>query len=600
MNGNCPTSATFQDAQTNNLSEKLKTVNFDTPAKIFQNKHAVHHFETVTPDISVPGTPIVHRYPKSSSSFDISAAYPSPSLPPTAADTPSSLSPRQSGENESVTITVNGDDFEHSSQSSPRSRPASSSSVSSLEDNGNTPYSLSRPESPEDSNSNTQQYTTDNNSSNASLQPHTSSSTSTNNSLPTSRPATPSQFIFKRPQYNKNYHQSHFHHADKKDNFLHELKRFFKNDKKKHSKKSATSTTRPSLNSTKGRVSDLSFANEFNKDLEGRYGKWGRFVGKGAGGSVRLIRRSTDDKTFAVKQFRKRGPNENEKEYVKKITAEFCIGSTLHHANVIETLDIIQEGAAFYEIMEFAPNDLFNIVMSGRMSRDEIACCWKQMLDGVNYLQSMGIAHRDLKLDNMVLDERGILKLIDFGCTVVIKYPHENKVHRSKGICGSDPYIAPEQYTAPDYDATLTDLWSCGIVYVCMIIRRFPWRIPRPAQDQSFKNFITPSSESAARLFKMLPRESRSILARILEPEPTKRCTLQDVLNDPWVSSIATCTAETPCTDHHQHHLLVQPSKQIMDRGNIVILDSHPSSDDASTIVENDNHHRGGKKKVNK
>jgi serine/threonine protein kinase len=120
----------------------------------------------------------------------------------------------------------------------------------------------------------------------------------------------------------------------------------------------------------------------------------GRFVGKGAGGSVRLIRRSTDNKTFAVKQFRKRGPKENEKEYVKKVTAEFCIGSTLHHPNVIETLDIIQEGSAFYEIMEFAPNDLFNIVMSGRMTRGEIACCWKQMLDGVDYLQSMGIAHR--------------------------------------------------------------------------------------------------------------------------------------------------------------------------------------------------------------
>lgn len=595
MNGNRPTSATYQDAQTNNLSEKLKAVNFNTPAKIFQNKLAVHHFESVTPEISVPGTPIVHHNRKSTSSFDISSAYPSPSLPPTAAHTPS-LSPRESGEsggNGSVTITINGDDAS-SRSSGPRSRPASSSSVSSLEGNGNSPFSFSRPESPENTNSTQQQYTTDNNSSNTSLQPYTSSSTSTNNSLPASRPSTPSQFIFKRPQYNKNYHHTHFHHSDKKDTFLHELKRFFKNDKKKHNKKSA----RPSLGNTKGKISDLSFANEFNKDLEGRYGKWGRFVGKGAGGSVRLIRRSTDNKTFAVKQFRKRGPNENEKEYVKKITAEFCIGSTLHHANVIETLDIIQEGSAFYEIMEFAPNDLFNIVMSGRMSRDEIACCWKQMLDGVNYLQSMGIAHRDLKLDNMVLDERGILKLIDFGCTVVVKYPHENKIHRSKGICGSDPYIAPEQYIAPDYDATLTDVWSCGIVYVCMIIRRFPWRIPRPAQDQSFKNFITPSSESAARLFKMLPRDSRSIISRILEPEPTKRCTLQQVLDDTWVSSIATCTIEQPCTDH-QHHVLVQPTKEIMERGNIVVLDSQHSSDDASTVVEN-NYHGGSKKKANK
>ena len=146
-----------------------------------------------------------------------------------------------------------------------------------------------------------------------------------------------------------------------------------------------------------------------------------------------MIRRSTDNKTFAVKQFRKRFPNENEKEYVKKVTAEFCIGSTLHNPNIIETLDLIQEKSSFYEIMEYAPNDLFNIVMSGKMTREEIACTWRQMLNGVEYLHSMGIAHRDLKLDNMMLDERGIVKIIDFGCSVVYKYPFEDKIHRTKG-----------------------------------------------------------------------------------------------------------------------------------------------------------------------
>ncbi|ORZ10737.1 kinase-like domain-containing protein [Absidia repens] len=573
MNDSRPTSAIYENGQDRNLSEKLKAVNFDTPAKIFQNKHAVHQFESVTPDVSVPGTPIIHRYPKSTASNKSTTYHGSPTI----AHTPPTLSPHDSSEKESVAIIVE-DHGDTTPKSSPYTRPASSSSLSSFEGNedGHSASSLSQPESPPEKQQDTN---------NDSLQPHTSTSTSTINSLP-ARPTTPSQFIFKRPEYNKNYHHTHFHHLEKKDTILHDLKRFFKNDKNKkhHHKKSSVASARPSVASSQGKISDLSFANEFNKDLEGRYGKWGRFVGKGAGGSVRLIRRSTDNKTFAVKQFRKRGPNENEKEYVKKVTAEFCIGSTLHHPNVIETLDIIQEGSAFYEIMEFAPNDLFNIVMSGRMSREEIACCWKQMLDGVNYLQHMGIAHRDLKLDNMVLDECGILKLIDFGCAVVIKYPHETKVHRSKGICGSDPYIAPEQYTSPDYDATLTDLWSCGIVYVCMIIRRFPWRIPRPAQDQSYRNFVTPSTQSAARLFKMLPRDSRNILSHILDPDPRQRCTLQDVLTDPWVSSIHTCTIDQPCSNH-QHHLLVQPSKQIMDRGNIVVLDNQAPSDDASTVV---------------
>lgn len=118
---------------------------------------------------------------------------------------------------------------------------------------------------------------------------------------------------------------------------------------------------------------------------------------------------------------------------MKKVTAEFCIGSTLHHPNVIETLDLVQEEENFYEIMEYAPNDLFNVVMSGMMSKEEIACCWRQLLNGVHYLHSMGIAHRDLKLDNLVLDQMGILKIIDFGCSTVFKYPFENSITQTKG-----------------------------------------------------------------------------------------------------------------------------------------------------------------------
>src|SRR5438105_12813098 len=74
--------------------------------------------------------------------------------------------------------------------------------------------------------------------------------------------------------------------------------------------------------------------------LQDKYGKFGKVLGSGAGGSVRLMKRSSDGVTFAVKEFRARHSYESEREYAKKVTAEFCIGSTLHHGNIIETLDI--------------------------------------------------------------------------------------------------------------------------------------------------------------------------------------------------------------------------------------------------------------------
>jgi serine/threonine protein kinase len=146
-----------------------------------------------------------------------------------------------------------------------------------------------------------------------------------------------------------------------------------------------------------------------------------------------LMKRSSDGVTFAVKEFRARHSYESEKEYSKKVTAEFCVGSALHHGNIIESMDIVQEKGKWYEVMEYAPYDLFAIVMTGKMSREEISCAFLQILSGVTYMHSMGLAHRDLKLDNVVVNEFGIMKIIDFGSASVFQYPFENGVVLASG-----------------------------------------------------------------------------------------------------------------------------------------------------------------------
>ena len=178
-------------------------------------------------------------------------------------------------------------------------------------------------------------------------------------------------------------------------------------------------------------ASNVPFADDHG--LQTKYGKFGKVLGSGAGGSVRLIKRSSDNTTFAVKQFRARHEYESERAYSKKVTAEFCVGSTLHHGNIIETLDIIHEKGQWYVVMEYAPYDLFAIVMSGKMSKEEIACSFLQIVSGVSFLHSMGLAHRDLKLDNVVVNENGIMKIIDFGSAIVFRYPFENDVVLASG-----------------------------------------------------------------------------------------------------------------------------------------------------------------------
>ncbi|EED23293.1 protein kinase, putative [Talaromyces stipitatus ATCC 10500] len=320
-----------------------------------------------------------------------------------------------------------------------------------------------------------------------------------------------------------------------------ELKRFFRmghKNKRGESPSSASKKSNKSISSEKPSTHQMAPASvPFADDhgLQSKYGKLGRVLGSGAGGSVRLLKRSSDGVTFAVKQFRDRHTWETEKEYSKKVTAEFCIGSTLHHGNIIETLDIIQEGGHWYEVMEYAPYDLFAIVMTGKMSKEEIACSFKQIVSGVSYLHAMGLAHRDLKLDNVVVNEHGIMKLIDFGSAVVFRYPFENDIVLASGIVGSDPYLAPEVYDEKKYDPRPTDIWSLAIIFCCMTLRRFPWKQPR-VTDNSYKLFVSPPTPGTP------------------VPDSHPRRTERPKSTADLPSMAADANAGTSQSDHHRHH----------------------------------------------
>ncbi|KAG8804374.1 serine/threonine-protein kinase HAL4/sat4, partial [Serendipita sp. 399] len=216
--------------------------------------------------------------------------------------------------------------------------------------------------------------------------------------------------------------------------------------------------------------------------LESKYGIYGKMaVGKGATSVVRLAHkwdRSEEDKLYAVKEFRPRRSKESQRDYVKKLTSEFCISSVLRHTNVVETVDLMQDQEGRWcQVMEFCPGgDLYNAIKKGGMSPAEVECTFKQVLNGVGYLHGRGVAHRDLKPENLLFDAKGQIKVGDFGAATVFRLPWEQTVHKSSGLCGSEPYIAPEQFAQPNsYDARLVDIWACGIIYYCLHFQELPW-----------------------------------------------------------------------------------------------------------------------------
>ena len=122
------------------------------------------------------------------------------------------------------------------------------------------------------------------------------------------------------------------------------------------------------------------------------------------------------------------------------------------------------------------------------------------------------------------------------------------------GVSGSDPYIAPELFVTDQHDPRLADIWSMGIIFLCMTLRRFPWRLPKVDQDPSFSAFAKPDGTGKLRLLKLMPRESRPIMSQILEMDPSKRVLIQDVLKDPWMKNVEHCTMDY-MSPNHPHHL---------------------------------------------
>lgn len=227
-----------------------------------------------------------------------------------------------------------------------------------------------------------------------------------------------------------------------------------------------------------------------------KYGKCQEVVGRGAFGIVRISHKKLEnglgEKLYAVKEFRRR-PEETEKKYSKRLTAEFCISSSLRHPNVIHTLDLLKDSKGDYcEVMEFcAGGDLYTLVLAaGKLEVQEADCFFKQMMRGVEYMHEMGVAHRDLKPENLLLTTHGGLKITDFGNGECFRMAWENDAHMVSGLCGSAPYIAPEEYTAKEFDARAVDVWACGVIYMAMRTGRHLWRVAKRDEDEFYTRYL--------------------------------------------------------------------------------------------------------------
>ena len=240
-------------------------------------------------------------------------------------------------------------------------------------------------------------------------------------------------------------------------------------------------------------------------------------IGEGNFGKVKLGIFKKTGEEFAIKTLNKKKIKQKMKNAVFK---ENEIITKFNHVNVIFVYDIIEDDDNYYIVMEYCKSgELFDyIVDHEHLEEDEAAIFFYQLINGVEYIHSLGIAHRDLKPENLLLTDNKILKIIDFGLS------HEfNGEDLLKTKCGSPSYAAPEIIKGLPYDGFKTDIWCCGIILYALVCGYLPF------EGETNKILFKTIVECNPEIPDYLSEDIQDLIGAILKPDPDDRITINDI-----------------------------------------------------------------------
>ncbi|XP_052049320.1 putative sperm motility kinase W [Apodemus sylvaticus] len=243
-------------------------------------------------------------------------------------------------------------------------------------------------------------------------------------------------------------------------------------------------------------------------------------LGQGSFGTVKLAWHLKTEALVAIKTV------ELSKKTIRGIRAEIAALEKLHHPNIICLFQVLTTSRHVNLITEYIPGgNLFEIIQEdGPLPEEEARKIFGQVVSAVKYLHSMDLVHQDIKPQNILRDEDGNAKLIDFGLTTKCR-----SGTLLKRQCGTKSCFAPELVIQEPYDGKKSDVWSLGVVLYFINTGHYPFTGSTTKEME--EKIATGTYEIPSHVSGQL----ENLIHQMLTVSPEMRPSIEEIENHPWV-----------------------------------------------------------------
>ena len=257
------------------------------------------------------------------------------------------------------------------------------------------------------------------------------------------------------------------------------------------------------------------------------YRIYGKKLGEGAYAVVRPAKHLESGDIVALKTYNRLKLVDPKK--MKAVRREIAIIKEINHPQIANFINCFENRRNIHLVLENAgKNNLMDLMLKKPLEKALALKIFKQLVQAIVYIHELGIAHRDIKLENVVVNEDEKVKLVDFG--FARKIVNNEKM---EDICGTPNYMSPELCKKGSYNGRASDVWALGIILYYLLIETFPFE--GKSERELFDNIIQGEFD----IFKLEPfPEEGELLELIFMSSEDKRPSASEILENPILKKI--------------------------------------------------------------